>query len=55
MKPEDLKKYFSNYRFDGKRLTLQSNGSYSESESGKEKLRLSWNVDFNLPAFNSVK
>ena len=54
-KPEELKKYFSNYQFDGKRLVLKSNGSYSETESGKEKLRLSWNVDFNLPVFGSVK
>ena len=54
-KPEELKKYFSNYQFDGKRLILKSNGSYSEAESGKEKLRLSWNVDFNLPVFHSVK
>src|SRR5262245_52763248 len=54
-KPEELKKYFSNYRFDGKRLILKSNGSYGESESGKETMRLSWNVDFNLPVFNSIK
>ena len=54
-KPEELKKYFSNYQFNGKRLALKSNGSYSETESGKEKLRLSWNVDFNLPVFNSFK
>ena len=54
-KPEELKKYFSNYQFDGKRLILKSNGSYSETDSGKEKLRLSWNVDFNLPVFQSVK
>src|SRR5262245_59841175 len=54
-KPEELKKYFSTYQFNGKRLVLNSNGSYSETESGKEKLRLSWNVDFNLPVFNSVK
>ena len=54
-KPEELKKYFSNYQFDGKRLILKSNGSYSETEPGKEKMRLSWNVDFNLPVFDSVK
>ena len=54
-KPEELKKYFSNYQFDGKRLILKSNGSHIETESGKEKLRLSWNMDFNLPAFHSVK
>jgi hypothetical protein len=54
-KPEELKKYFSNYQFDGKRLILKSNGRYSETESGKEKMWLSWNVDFNLPVFRSVK
>jgi hypothetical protein len=54
-KPEELKKYFSNYQFDGKRLILKSNGNYSEAESGKEKIRLSWNVDFNLPVFHSVR
>jgi len=54
-KPEELKKYFSNYQFNGKRFVLKSNGSYSETESGKERLRLSWNVDFNLPVFNSLK
>ena len=54
-KPEELKKYFSNYQFDGKKLILKSNGSYSETEPGKEKIRLSWNVDFNLPVFHSVK
>jgi hypothetical protein len=54
-KPEELKKYFSNYQLDDKRLILKSNGSYSETESGKEKIRLSWNVDFNLPVFRSVK
>ena len=54
-KPEELKKYFSTYQFNGKRFVLKSNGSYSETESGKEKMRLSWNVDFNLPVFNSFK
>jgi hypothetical protein len=54
-KPEELKKYFSNYQYDGKRLLFKSNGSYSETEAGKEKIWLSWNVDFNLPVFPSVK
>jgi hypothetical protein len=54
-KPEELKKYFSNYQFDGKRLILKSKGSYSEQESGKEKMRLSWDVDFNLSVFHPVK
>ena len=38
-KPEELKKYFSTCQFNGKRLVLKSNGSYSETESGKEKIR----------------
>ena len=54
-KPDELKKYFSNYQFDGKRLTLKSKGSYSDMESGKENLRLAWNVDFNLPVFHSTR
>ena len=54
-KPEELKKFFSDYKFDGKRLRLKSNASYSDTESGKEKLRLSWNVDFDLPVFRSPR
>ena len=54
-RPEELKKYFSNYRFDGKRLVLKSDGSYSDTESGKEKLRISWSVDFDLPVSHSPK
>ena len=52
-KPEELKKYFSDYKFDGKRLVLKSKGSYSES--GKEEMKLSWNVDLDLPVFGEVK
>jgi len=54
-KPEELEKYFSDYKFDGKRLMLKSKGSYSESEKGHEKLRLSWEVDLNLPVVREVK
>ncbi len=54
-KPEELQKYFSDFRFDGKRLVLKSKGSYSESEKGQEKLRLSWDVDLNLPVLREVK
>ena len=54
-KPEELQKYFSDYRFDGKQLVLKSKGSYSESEKGHEKLRLSWDVDLNLPVVREVK
>jgi len=52
-KPEELKKYFLDYKFDGKRLVLKSKGSYSES--GKEEMKLSWNVDLDLPVFGEVK
>ena len=54
-KSEELQKYFSDFRFDGKRLVLKSKGSYSESEKGYEKLRLSWDVDLNLPVVREVK
>jgi len=54
-KSEELQKYFSDYRFDGKRLVLKSKGSYSESEKGHEKLRLFWDVDLNLPVVREVK
>jgi len=54
-KPEELQKYFSDYRFDGKRLVLKSKGRYSEPEKGHEKLRLSWDVDLNLPVVREVK
>src|SRR6185503_12463603 len=46
-KSEELQKHFSDYSFDGKRVALKSKGSYSESEKGVEKLRLSWEVDLN--------
>ena len=35
-KSEDLQRYFSDYRFDGKRVVLKRKGSYSESEKGYE-------------------
>ncbi len=54
-KPEELEKYFSDYKFDGKGLMLKSKGSYSESEKGHEKLRLSWEVDLNLPVVREIK
>ena len=54
-KAEELQKYFSDYRFDGKRQVLKSQGSYAESERDREQLRLSWEVDFNLPVIREVK
>jgi hypothetical protein len=54
-KPEELKKYFFECQFDGKRLVLKSKGSYAESEKDREQLRLSWNVDLNLPVIREVR
>ena len=54
-KPEELEKYFSNCTFDGKRLILKSKGSYSDKESERERITLSWNVDLDLPVFSEVK
>ena len=54
-KAEELQKYFSDHRFDGKRQVLKSKGSYAESERDREQLRLSWDVDFNLPVIREVK
>ncbi len=51
-KPDDLKKSFSNYQFDGKRLRLKSKGTYSESNSKQEAMSLSWDVNFDLPVFD---
>jgi hypothetical protein len=54
-KPEELKKYFSDCQFDGKRLVLKTKGSYAESEKDREQLRFSWNVDLNLPVVHEVR
>ena len=54
-KPEDLRKDFSNYQFDGKRLRLKSKGTYSELNSKQEEMSLSWDVDFDLPVFDRVR
>ncbi len=54
-KPEDLKKYFSDYQFDGKRLQLKSKGTYSEVDSKQQTMSLAWDVDINLPVFDRRK
>jgi hypothetical protein len=54
-KPEELQKYFSDFRFDGTRLVLKSKGNYSESEKAQDRLSLSWLVDLNLPVGREVK
>jgi len=54
-KPDELQRYFSDFKFDGKRLVLKSKGTYAESEKEHQKLRLSWDVDLNLPVVREVK
>ncbi len=54
-KPEDLKRYFSDCTFDGKRLILKSKGSYSDLESEQERITLSWKMDLDLPVFGEIK
>jgi hypothetical protein len=51
-KPEDLKKYFSDYQFDGKRLQLKSKGTYSETDSEQRTMSLAWDVNIDLPVFD---
>ncbi|HEY2974259.1 MAG TPA: hypothetical protein VGJ48_17215 [Pyrinomonadaceae bacterium] len=54
-KPEDLKKYFSDYQFDGKRLQLKSKGTYSETDSEQRTMSLAWDVNIDLPVFDRRK
>jgi hypothetical protein len=53
--PEDLKKYFSDYQFSGKRLQLKSKGTYSEIDSKQQTMGLTWDVDIDLPVFDRRK
>ena len=54
-KPEDLKKYFSDYSFDGKRLRFKSKGIYSETDSNQQTLSLVWDANLDLPVFDRRK
>ncbi len=53
--PDDLKKYFSDYQFDGKRLRLKSKGTYSELNSKQEAMTLSGDVNLDLLVFDRSK
>src|SRR5206468_12093620 len=53
-KPDELKRYFSNLHFEGGRVRLKSTGNFSESEAGQEVMKLSWNVDLDLPVKREV-
>jgi hypothetical protein len=44
-----LSKYFSNFSFDGTRLTLKSKDEFSELNARKESLVLRWDVDLDMP------
>jgi hypothetical protein len=50
--PDDLKRYFSDYQFDGKRLQLKSKGTYGEIDSEQRTMSLAWDVDIDLPVFD---
>jgi hypothetical protein len=54
-KPAELKRHFSNMRFENGRLKLKSSGSYSESEPAEDVFKISWNVDLDLPVKREVK
>lgn len=54
-KPDELQRYFSNLIFRNGRVALKSKGTYSESEPSPEVMRLSWDVDLDLPVSREVK
>jgi hypothetical protein len=53
--PEELTKYFSDFRFDHNRLQLKSEGNYPAPDLKEETLTLSWDVDLDLPVFDRIK
>jgi hypothetical protein len=54
--PEELTKYFSDYRFEQNRLRLKSKASYRTSPDSKEEiLTLSWDVEVDAPVFDRIK
>ena len=54
-KPEELKKFSSNYSYDGKRLKLQNKGTYQEANGGNASLRLTWDVNVDIPVVDKLK
>jgi len=51
-KPDELKRYFSNLSFERGRVLLKSTGNYSEA--GQDTMKLSWNIDLDLPVKREV-
>lgn len=54
-KPDELKRDFSKMTFKNGRLILKSTGSYSENEPAEEIIKLTWNIDLDLPVKREVK
>jgi hypothetical protein len=54
-KADDLKRYFSDMSFTNGRLRLKSKGVYTESDPGQDAMRLSWDIDLDLPVKREVQ
>lgn len=52
-KPDELERYFRQVTFKDGRVVFKSTGSHSD-ESGEESIKLSWNVDLDLPVVREV-
>jgi hypothetical protein len=53
---EEMTKYFSDYRFDGKRLQLKSKGSYKTEPASKDEIfTLAWEIDLNIPVSDRIQ
>jgi hypothetical protein len=53
---EEVTKYFSDYRFDRKRLRLMSKGSYkTEPDSKDEIFTLSWDLAVDIPVYDRIQ
>jgi hypothetical protein len=53
-KPDDLRKHFSRVTVRAGRVAVKSKGTYSEIEAGQEALKLTWDVDVDLPVSREV-
>jgi hypothetical protein len=53
--PDEIKKYFGDYQFDGKRLRLKSKGTYEEKDPSQQTLSLAWSLDIDQPVLDHRK
>jgi hypothetical protein len=53
----DVKAFFEDYQFDGKKLRLQSKGSYvcDMKFMGNPNPKFNWEIDLNTTVFEKVK